>query len=178
MFSFVFIYIAFAALLTVVSANSVQVNNLDFHQPYELCWVPNAGQPAIHTPVLEPRTSQYVRLPYSWAGAIHAIYSGGGEAACDRHAVIAELTFQGFEGKTWYDVSAVDNLNDNTAVHYLYPEFCNDGPVSGCDTFPCSNSYYKDGLPADDQGHATTCLDLVLAFGNAPLTWRKSLCLF
>jgi hypothetical protein len=185
MFPLVFHFIAFTTLLSLVSANSIQVNNADFSQPYELCWYPDNsfgytwkdehgqvhhGHEPIRTPVFMPRTSQYVKLPVSWIGSIHAVHAGGGEAACDRPTVIAEVTFQGYEGLTWYDVSAVDNCCDDTGVHFLLPEFCKE-PVSGCWNFPCENDYFKS--PGNGTPHFTGCLDLILLIGNSPLGWSK-----
>lgn len=45
--------------------------------------------------------------------------------------VLAELTFHGFEDKTWYDVSAIDNCCFNDGVHRVYPGDM-DGTNSGC----------------------------------------------
>ncbi len=54
--------------------------------------------------------------------------------------VIAEVTFNGWDGYTWYDISSIDALDDNTGVRQMYM-LDGSGTLSGCETFPCDNAY-------------------------------------
>ncbi|KAF8858223.1 hypothetical protein BDZ45DRAFT_690322 [Acephala macrosclerotiorum] len=132
----------FSALLAVVSANCVTLINWG-PQDREICWFlpaiapPNDWQP-IRTPVITANGGSWTQcnIPGGTGFTIMAIDAGTGQTDCVKPFVKAEITFQGQEGKTFYDISAVDDNYENNGIHKLYPSDYS-GPTCMCDVFPC-----------------------------------------
>ncbi|CZR56242.1 uncharacterized protein PAC_06130 [Phialocephala subalpina] len=161
----------FLGLFTLVSANTIKFQNLD-SQPREICWYPPQGYPAIHSSVIKPFDSITVGLSgrqddtfISGIGyQFHPINAGGGEAACVQPTIVGEITFQGYQGNTYYDISAVDNCCQNNGIHYFYPHNDASAPHSGCFNFPCGGVYIK---PGDPQTKITTWdTDMIVLLWN------------
>ncbi|KAF7954639.1 hypothetical protein EAE96_005758 [Botrytis aclada] len=102
-----------------------------------------------------------IEMPPYWAGTVMARLYGGVHPI---NRAIAEFKWQGFEGKTHYDASAVDNHTDNTGVHWVYPAGLGHIPEarSGCTVFPCDNAYL---LWDDVQTRVTYQTDMVVEIG-------------
>lgn len=80
-------------------------------------------------------------------------------------SILGEVRFQGWNGMTYFDVSAVDNCCDNDGVRTLRPWKAPKLPVSGCDParFPCNNAYKK---PNDVQTKTTWETGLICDFSQ------------
>lgn len=81
----------------------------------------------------------------------------------------SRVAFQGWEGLTYYDVSAIVNPNDHSGVKEMFPaselEVEVKASFSGCPHFPCNKAYY---LPDDIQTVTTKSTDLIVTLGNPP----------
>jgi hypothetical protein len=98
-------------------------------------------------------------MPLGWKGAWQSSFSA---TDCGTVGIRGEVTFQGFEGKTWYDVSAIDAQRDNSGVKFIYPA-SHAGEKTGCDKFPCDGSNNK---PDDLQTKVTDDMDLICEIGG------------
>jgi hypothetical protein len=77
-------------------------------------------------------------MPNSWIGNCYSVSEG----APNVPGMLAEFRFNGYAGACYFDVSAIVNPNDTEGVKMILPKN-SDTPVSGCQTFPCSNAYNK-----------------------------------
>lgn len=76
--------------------------------------------------------------------------------------MLGEVRWDGFSGENYFDVSAIVNPNDHDGVKMLYPK-SSKTPLSGCQTFPCSNAY---NLPDDIQTLSTPETELECLIGT------------
>lgn len=92
----------------------------------------------------------------------------------ERDGVIGEWTLGGFEGKHFFDVSAVDGHSDNTGVMHIYTAEKNKtapNEWSGCYEFPCGNVY----VLSDDPGtRVTESQHFSVEVGGHPSTLTKN----
>lgn len=106
-------------------------------------------------------------FPFGWSGNWYSVSEG----AADVPGMLGEVTFDGYDGATYFDVSAIVNSNDNQGVKQLFPAGINK-PISGCQSFPCANVYRK----ADDlQTVSTYSKDLICLLGNNQNNLRRGI---
>ena len=69
------------------------------------------------------------------------------------------FTHEDQNNATYFDVSAIVNPDDNNGVKMIFP-LHSSTPVSGCQTFPCSNAYNKwdDIATLSTDGRDLVCL--------------------
>ncbi|TGO38389.1 hypothetical protein BHYA_0076g00400 [Botrytis hyacinthi] len=103
-----------------------------------------------------------IEIPLNWGGTVMAKKYG---AVHPIHRIQAEFQWQGFEGKTHYDASAITNHTDNSGIRFIYP--AGQGNVyearSGCTVYPCDNAYLQ---PDDVQTKVTRQTDMVIEIGT------------
>ncbi|KAK1835354.1 hypothetical protein QBC39DRAFT_250515, partial [Podospora conica] len=98
-------------------------------------------------------------FPEGWTGNFYSVCDG----CDDEPGMLGEVAFDGFEGKTFYDVSAIVDPDDHSGVHRFSPSG-GDGETAGCDTFPCpDNAYYA---PDDVQTKVTDSKDFVVSLSG------------
>lgn len=106
-------------------------------------------------------------MPNSWIGNLFAVCEGAPIVP----GMLAEFRFNGYADSTYFDVSAIVNPNDTEGVKMILPKNSNT-PVSGCQTFPCSNAYNK----WDDVATLSTPdTELVVLLGNLSNERRRGL---
>ncbi|TGO51512.1 hypothetical protein BOTNAR_0353g00040 [Botryotinia narcissicola] len=102
-----------------------------------------------------------IEIPLNWGGTVMAKKHG---AVHPIHRIQAEFQWQGFEGKTHYDASAITNQTDNSGIRFVYP--AGQGDVyearSGCTVYPCDNAYLQ---PDDVQTKVTRQTDMLIEIG-------------
>jgi len=97
-------------------------------------------------------------FPTSWIGNFYSVSDGSDNVP----GMLGEVRWDGSAGSNYFDVSAIVNPDDTSGVKELFPK-TQQKPVSGCQTFPCSNAYNK----ADDIATlSTTDTELVCLIGN------------
>lgn len=100
-----------------------------------------------------------VTFPDSYIGNFYAVKDG----AENTPGMLGEVTFGGWNGATYFDVSAIVNPNDKDNVKQMWP-VNSKNPISGCEDFPCNSAYYA----ADDvQTQVTDEVDLITTLGKA-----------
>lgn len=156
----------FAALAAVVAANSVHFVNQD---STERTIIFTAQEPLEKIPnlVIPGMGTGEATFPDSWIGNFYSVSAG----ATDTPGMLGELRFNGFAGATFFDVSAIVNPDDHEGVKMLMPKN-SDEPVSGCQTFPCSNAYNKWD---DIATLSTPDTELVCLLGNLSNQRRRAL---
>ncbi|KAI1821567.1 hypothetical protein F4861DRAFT_453378 [Xylaria intraflava] len=151
-----------AAAVTLAGANSVTFVNQDSTQR-TIVFTPSAGQSSIKSVVIAGNKQSKVSFPHGWIGNAYSVSKG----AADVPGMLAELTFQGWNGLTYYDVSAIVNPNDKDGVKQLYPASEKSAShkklVSGCEVFPCSTAYYH---PQDVQTVTSSETDFICTLGT------------
>ena len=107
------------------------------------------------------------QIPDGWIGNCYSVSKG----APNVPGMLAEFRFNGFAGATYFDVSAIVNPDDAEGVKMVFPKN-SDKPVSGCQTFPCSNAYNR---PDDVATLSTDDSELVVLIGNLKNERRRGL---
>lgn len=98
-------------------------------------------------------------FPNGWTGNFYATCDGCDDAP----GMLGEVAFDGFEGKTFYDVSAIVDPNDHNGVHRFSPSG-GDGEEAGCDEFPCPDKAYYS--PDDAQTKVSEAKDFVVSLSG------------
>ncbi|TGO25838.1 hypothetical protein BPAE_0071g00090 [Botrytis paeoniae] len=133
------------SFLAPVMGNSLQFLSYNANDR-TIFFTSNAGSAEVPSLFVPANSSMdkdaVVYFPQGWSGFFKAVLSGENP---DVLKVIGEVTFQGWQGETYYAVSAVQNCCDNSGIRYLAPRL--HGPTSGClsTPFPCTESYSRPG---------------------------------
>ncbi|KAJ8125960.1 hypothetical protein O1611_g7678 [Lasiodiplodia mahajangana] len=155
-----------AAAATLASANSITFVNQDATKR-TIVFTPNAGLQQIDSVVIAGFDETKVEFPQGWIGNAYSVSEGAANVV----GMLAEVTFQGWNGFTYYDVSAIVNPNDHEGVKEMYPASEKDAQekveISGCAVFPCPKVYYH---PDDVQTVTSTEEDFICTLGNPPTT--------
>lgn len=105
-------------------------------------------------------------FPDEWIGNWYSVSAG----KTDVPGMLGEVRFGGFAGHTYFDVSAIVNPQDTEGVKMVMPKN-HDLPVSGCQSFPCSNAYNKWD---DIATLSTEDTELICLLGNLNNQRRRS----
>lgn len=119
---------------------------------------PNAGVEGVDPVSVAAGATVDVTLCESFIGNAYSISSGADNVP----GMLAEVNFQGWNGYTYFDVSAIVDAADHDGVHMMYPAEAQT-PTSGCETFPCNNAYY---LADDVQTKTTTETVIIVTLGS------------
>lgn len=149
----------------LVAANTVTFVSLD-GTDRTINFTPSAGKAGINSVRVAGGERVKVNIPDSWIGNWHSISAG----KTGSPGMLGEVAFQGWNGNTYFDVSAIVDPNDHDGVKEVYPAQSR-SPTSGCENFPCNNAYY---VWDDVQTKVTSETDLVctLGSGRSPLNSR------
>ena len=154
--------LAFTAA-TLASANTLTFVNQD-STPRKVIITPSEGHEQINSVDVEGNGQATVDFPQGWIGNAYSV-SEGSE---DKPGMLAEVTFQGWGGSTYYDVSAIVDATDNNGVKEMYPASqegsADKSSFSGCKDFPCDTAYYH---PDDIQTVVTEETDIIVTLGSA-----------
>lgn len=104
-----------------------------------------------------------ITVPDSWIGNAYSVSEG---SDLGTPGMLAEFAWNSYAGATYFDVSAIVNPDDTEGVYQMYPA---DGatPVSGCETFKCSNAYYQSD---DVQTKSTDSTHIIVTLGAGTQT--------
>lgn len=160
------ILVAATALASAVAANSVHFVNQD-NTERTIIFTAQEPLEKIPTLVIPGLGTGEATFPENWIGNWYSV-SAGKE---DIPGMLGEVRFNGFAGATFFDVSAIVNPDDHEGVKMLLPKNSNE-PVSGCQTFPCSNAYNKWD---DIATLSTPDTELICLLGNLSNQRRRAL---
>jgi hypothetical protein len=125
----------------------------------------NPGHEDIH-PLAVPGTHNVtIDIPHGWTGNFFSVLDGAPIVT----GMLGEVAYNGWDGQTYFDVSAIVNPNDKVGVKQMWPAGARD-PISGCEFFPCNFAYY---LPNDEQTRTTRETDLYVSLGTANYTLSR-----
>jgi len=156
-FSFTVILASLAALAS--AQNTVEFVNQD-STVRTVYFTQQEGLAYIDPVTITGLTNCTVTFPSGWIGNWYSVSEG----ADDVPGMLGEVAWNGWDGITWFDVSAIVNPNDLDGVKTISPKFSGT-PYSGCVSYVdgCDNAYYA----ADDvQTKATTETALVCTLGT------------
>jgi len=156
----------FAALAAAVAANTVHFVNQD-NTERTIIFTPQEPLEQIPTLVIPGMGTGEATFPDSWIGNWYSVSAGKENVP----GMLGEVRFNGFAGATYFDVSAIVAPNDAEGVKMIMPKN-SDEPVSGCQTFPCSNAYNKWD---DIATLSTPDTDLICLLGNISNQRRRAL---
>ncbi|KAF7554221.1 hypothetical protein G7Z17_g3085 [Cylindrodendrum hubeiense] len=148
--------LAFAATVSTVAANTVTFWTLD-DATRTIIFTPSAGHAEIESITVNHKKNTTVTFPEGYIGNYYAVQEGATAAP----GMLGEVTFNGWNGLTYFDVSAIVNPADHDNVKQMWPASALE-PMSGCEVFPCNNAYY---LPDDVQTKVTEEVDLISTLG-------------
>lgn len=157
---------AATALFALASANTVEFINQD-STTRNVVFTAQEGLPTIDNIVVQGLSTANVTFPDSWIGNWYSYNEG----APNVPGMLGEVRWNGFANSNYFDVSAIVNPLDTEGVKMIFPKNANE-PVSGCQTFPCSNAYNQ---PNDIATLSTTDDTLVCLLGTLSSTRRRSL---
>jgi hypothetical protein len=146
-----------ATLVALASANTVNMVSQDSTNR-KIVFTAQEGSPPLPSMDLPGGSSKVATFPQGWIGNWYTV-SEGKE---DKPGMLGEVRWNGFGGDNFFDVSAIVNPDDHDGVKELYPKQSKT-PLSGCQTFPCSNAYNK---PDDLQTLSTKEDELECLIGN------------
>jgi len=146
-----------ATLVALATANTVNMVSQD-GTSRKIVFTPQEGSPPIPSMDLPGGATKEATFPQGWIGNWYAVSEG----KPDKPGMLGEVRWDGFGGQNFFDVSAIVNPDDHEGVKELYPKQSKN-PLSGCQTFPCSNAYNK---PDDIQTMSTTEKELECLIGN------------
>lgn len=162
--------IAAAAAVAVSATNTVTFVNQD-STTRTVIFTPSENYPSIDSIKVSGMESKNVSIPESWVGNWYSVCEGSDETT----GMLGEVTFQGWGGINYFDVSAIVNPNDKDGVHQIYPASELDAEIkslfSGCSVFPCNTAYY---VWNDLQTMSTTENELICTLGNSNSTSESS----
>lgn len=146
--------LAAAALATLTSAGSVHFVNQDNTQR-TIIFTANLGLESVPELVIPGMATANQTFPTGWTGNWYSVSKGKPNVP----GMLGEVRFDGFAGASYFDVSAIVNPNDDEGVKMIFPMHASH-PVSGCQTFPCSNAYNKwdDIATLSADGNELVCL--------------------
>ncbi|KAK3685973.1 hypothetical protein B0T22DRAFT_482889 [Podospora appendiculata] len=157
-------FLALSAASVVSAANTIQFTNQD-DIPRRIIFTTNPGHRKPADLYVSARSQVTQKVDHGWQGNLYAIPQG----APDKAGMLAEFTFNGFEGQTFFDVSAIVNPYDHNNVKQIWPVKEPDN-ISGCNPFPCDRAYYA---PNDQQTRTTWENDFIVTLGT-PDNFRAS----
>lgn len=157
---------AATALASAAAAGTVHFVNQDSTER-TIIFTPNLGLEAIPKLTIAGSQTANQTFPTGWIGNWYSVSAG----AADTPGMLGEVRFDGFAGATYFDVSAIVNPNDTEGVKMIFPKNSNT-PVSGCQSFPCTNAYNKwddiATLSTDDS-------ELICLLGNLSNSRRRGM---
>jgi hypothetical protein len=148
---------ALVASAAVSSAASVTFWTLD-NIERTLVFTPNPESAPLETITVSGAQNTTVQFPDAWVGNWYA-YQTGQE---NKPGMLGEVQFGGWNGLTYFDVSAIVDPSDHDNVKQMWPAVSL-SPMSGCENFPCDNCYW---LPDDVQTKVTNEVDLWTTLGS------------
>lgn len=145
------------AAATPILANTVTFKSQD-STARKIVFTPSAGNAELPDLDVAGNAEAVADFPKGWIGNWIAVCEGKDNT----EGMLGEVTFQGWGGITYFDVSAIVDPNDHAGVKQMWPKEA-EKPVSGCEVFPCDTAYY---LPDDVQTQTTEEVDLVCTLGG------------
>lgn len=151
--------LAACTLASLVAAeNKVTFVNQDSTKR-TIYFTPSIGCAEVKRLVVDGDSQGTATFPEAWIGNFYAV-SEGAELTT---GVIGEVTFQGWDGYTYFDVSTiVDAIENFDGVKELFPANKNT-PMSGCQEYPCDNAYNQ---PDDIMTESTEETELICLIGT------------
>jgi hypothetical protein len=160
-----FTSIVLAALASLASANVVEFINQD-NTVRHVVFTSQVGQANIDTLTIGGMETSSVTLPSGWIGNWYSYNDGSPNVP----GILGEVSLNSWDNINFFDVSAIVNPNDNEGVKMIFPKDSST-PVSGCQSFPCSNAYNQ---PNDIATMSTTDDTFVCLLGTLTSTRRRS----
>jgi len=148
---------AAAAAALVSATNIVEFVNQD-DSTRVITFTSNPDCEDISSVTINGYDTQNVTFPSGWVGNFWAKVEGSDQSS----GMLGEISWDGWDGSSYFDVSAIVNPDDTDNVKMLYPKE-SESPLSGCQSFPCANAYNQ---PDDLQTLSTTESTLVCLLGN------------
>lgn len=154
-----------AALAAIATANTVDMVSQD-NKSRQVHFVPQEGSPEIPSMTLSGGETKTATFPDGWIGNWYCVIDGEEDTG---NGMLGEVRWNGDSGLTYFDVSAIVNPDDHHNVKELYPKSSKE-PLSGCQTFPCSNAYNE---PDDIQTKSTPETELECLIGDLSTSKRR-----
>ncbi|KAF5663570.1 Dnase [Fusarium denticulatum] len=155
--------VGLVASATYAAAASVTFVTLD-DKERTIIFTPDPGYEGPESVTVSSAKEVTVDFPDKYIGNFYAVQKG----KADQPGMLGEVTFGGWNGKTYFDVSAIVDPNDKDNVKQMWPKSAAT-PMSGCETFPCDNCYW---LPDDLQTKVTDEVDLITTLGDGASPYK------
>jgi len=155
------VFIALAVASFTSALNTVQLGNQDGNTRH-IVFTSEASLNLAHMPelVIAGHTTVTQTFPVGWIGNFYSYNQG----TANMPGYLGEVEFDGPNGLTYFDVSAIVNPNDRVGVKYIHPVGLST-PNSGCNTSvgTCLNQY---NAPTDIATQSISSHALVCLLGN------------
>lgn len=152
----------FSSVAIAAAKNTVTFKSLD-NTDRTIIFTPNAGYEEVDSVKVKGGETLDATIPENWIGNWYSVSEGKEDVP----GMLGEVAFNGWNGLTYFDVSAIIDAKDHDGVKEMWPAEAQ-SPTSGCETFPCDNAYY---LWDDVQTKTTpeTTIVCTLGTGSSPL---------
>lgn len=121
-------------------------------------FTPSPGSPEIDPVTVNNQKNTTVDFPDRYLGNFYAVQEGQENVP----GMLGEVAFGGYQGKTFFDVSAIVAPQDHDNVKQMWG-VGETSPMSGCVQFPCDNAYW---VHDDVQTKVTDQVDLMTTLGS------------
>lgn len=149
--------IGLAASAVAANAASVTFWTLD-NIERTVYFTASPGSPDIQPVKVNNKVNTTVEFPDVYRGNFYAVQEGKE----NKPGMLGEVAFGGYNGITFFDVSAIVDPNDKDNVKQMWP-VDSLSPMSGCEGFPCDNAYW---VWDDVQTKATPSNKLMTTLGS------------
>lgn len=158
-FSTIATFLASAVAVLAAENKVTFVSTDDVHRT--VYFTPSVGH-GREMPSIRLAAGQKVSVTFDkgWIGNFHAVHDGKTNTG---EGMLGEVTFDGYGGKTFFDVSAIVVPGDVDNISQMYPADAPNTPVSGCQVWPCNNAYW---LPDDVQTKVTDQKHIITTVGK------------
>lgn len=150
-------FMAIVGAAALASAGTVKFWTLDDVQR-TIYFTPNPGSAELEPVVVNNKEKKVVQFPDTYVGNFYAIPDGEENIP----GMLGEVNFSGWNGLTYFDVSAIVKPTDTTNIKQMWAAESK-SPMSGCEVWPCDNAYWH----ADDVQTKTTMeTNIVVTLGE------------
>jgi len=175
---------AVLASTAIAQQNTVLFQNVD-STPKTIKFTAGAGSEPIEPLYIDGLASESQTFPHHWGGNWYSFSEG----AQDIPGMLGEAQFQGWNSRTYFDVSSIVNQDDTQGVKILYPQSgdykVDVAQASGC-LESIANSYGKTtgchhqyNVPDDVATMSTALTSLICVIGTpTPIVRRRKVEMF
>jgi len=160
--------LAVSALASFALANTVTYLNQDSLNR-TIIFTPSAGASELPNICVGGYGTIMQTFPFGWNGNWYTVVTEEGDLS--KPGMLGEITFDGWGGFVYYDVSTIVDPTDVNNVKQIFPKDAN-VPLAGCTEFPCADTLVYNVFNDDLATKSSAETDYICTLGT-PETQRR-----